>query len=57
MLGIKVPIWGEFISLEKINRVAREENFLQDVGVSQVRVRNHDKFARIKVDAEHIQKL
>ena len=57
MLGIKVPIRGEFISLEKINRVARAENFLQDVGVSQVRVRNHDKLARIKVDAEHIQKL
>ena len=57
MLGIKVPMWDEFISLEKINHVARAENFFQDVGVSQVRARNHDKLARIKVDAEHIYKL
>ena len=49
--------YGEFISLEKINRVARAENFLRGFGVSQVRVRSHDKLARIEVDAEHIQKL
>jgi uncharacterized protein len=49
--------YGEFISLEKINRVARAENFLRDFGFSQVRVRSHDKLARIEVDAEDIQKL
>jgi uncharacterized protein len=49
--------YGEFISLEKINRVARAENFLRGFGFSQVRVRSHDKLARIEVDAEHIQKL
>ena len=49
--------YGEFISLEKINRVARAENFLRGFGFSQVRVRSHDKLARIEVEAEHIQKL
>jgi uncharacterized protein len=49
--------YGEFISLEKIKRVACAENFLRGLGFSQVRVRSHDKLARIEVDAEHIQKL
>jgi uncharacterized protein len=49
--------YGEFISLEKINRVARAENFLRGFGFSQVRVRSHDKLARIEVDAEHIKKF
>jgi uncharacterized protein len=49
--------YGEFISLEKINRVARAENFLRGFGFSQVRVRSHDNLVRIEVEAENIQKL
>ena len=49
--------YGEFITLEKINRVARAEKFLRGFGFDQVRVRSHDNLARIEVDAEHIQKL
>ncbi|HPD61253.1 MAG TPA: ATP-dependent sacrificial sulfur transferase LarE [Thermodesulfobacteriota bacterium] len=49
--------YGEFISLEKIKRVACAENFLRGFGFSQVRVRSHDKLARIEVDAGLIQKL
>ena len=49
--------YGEFISHEKINRVDRAENFIRDFGFSQVRVKSHDKLARIEVDAEHNQKL
>jgi len=49
--------YGEFITLEKINRVDRAENFLRGFGLSQVRVRSHANLARIEVDAAHIQKL
>jgi len=49
--------YGEFITLEKINRVARAEDFLRGFGFGQLRVRSHGNLARIEVDAEHIQKL
>ena len=55
-LASRLP-YGEFITLEKINRIARAENFFRGFGLNQVRVRSHGNLARIEVDAEHIQKL
>ncbi|HAX99018.1 MAG TPA: hypothetical protein DCY12_09090 [Candidatus Atribacteria bacterium] len=49
--------YGESISLEKLNQVARAENFLRSLGFCQVRVRIHHHLARIEVEAEHIKKL
>ena len=56
MPGNKVPVWGVHYSRENKPRGSRGE-FFRGLGFSQVRVRSHDKLARIEVDAEHIQKL
>lgn len=40
---------GEKITVEKLKMVERAENFLQDLGFKQVRVRMHRELARIEV--------
>ena len=47
-LASRIP-YGEEITVAKLDRVARAENMLRDVGLSQVRVRDHGPVARIEI--------
>ena len=47
-LSTRFP-YGTLITREKITRVARAEKFLADLGIRQLRVRDHDTIARIEV--------
>ena len=49
--------YGETITLEKINRVGRAENFLHGLGFKQVRVRSHGSLARVEVAPDRIDEL
>ncbi|MFM1652008.1 ATP-dependent sacrificial sulfur transferase LarE [Brevibacillus sp. B_LB10_24] len=47
-LSSRIP-YGSEITLEKIDQVDRAEGYLLSLGFHQVRVRHHDKIARIEV--------
>ncbi len=49
--------YGESITREKLARVAAAEEFLRGLGLGQLRVRDHDKLARIEVPAEDVARL
>ncbi|MCL6559374.1 MAG: ATP-dependent sacrificial sulfur transferase LarE [Firmicutes bacterium] len=49
--------YGEKITKEKLNRVARAEEVLRNLGFSQYRVRSHDNIARIEVKPEEMARL
>ena len=49
--------YGETISREKLSMVDHAEQLLLDLGVHQVRVRIHDKMARIEVMPDEFEKL
>jgi uncharacterized protein len=55
-LSSRIP-YGETITQEKLTMIDKSEQFLMDIGFRQVRVRQHDKLARIEVLPEEIQKL
>ena len=48
--------YGEEISVERLQRVERAEQFLMDLGFGQVRVRSHGDLARIELCAADIPK-
>ncbi len=50
-------VYGELINEEKLRMVDRAEQLLLDMGFRQVRVRIHDKIARIEVSPSEIIKL
>jgi uncharacterized protein len=50
-------VYGETISEEKLSMVDRAEQLLLDLGFHQLRVRIHDKLARIEVEPEEFPKL
>jgi uncharacterized protein len=49
-LSSRIP-YGTTITLESLSQVGRAEELLRGLGVRQVRVRHHDKVARIEVEA------
>ena len=49
--------YGTPIALEALGRIDEAESFLHDLGFRQVRVRHHDKIARIEVGPEEIPRL
>ena len=49
--------YGTEINREKLDQVARGEKFLRERGFRQVRVRHHDKLARIEVAPEELDRL
>lgn len=49
--------YGTKITEENLNKVDKTEKFLRKLGITQVRVRHHDKIARIEVPEEDIPKL
>lgn len=52
-LASRIP-YGCSITMEKLSRIDRAENFLRSFGVRELRVRDHDGIARIEVPAEKI---
>ena len=50
-------VYGETISKEKLSMVDRAEQLLLDLGFHQLRVRIHDRMARIEVMPEEFEKL
>lgn len=52
-LSSRVP-FGESITPEKLRMIEEAEAFLRSLGLNDVRVRHHDKLARIEVPADRI---
>ena len=50
-------VYGETISEEKLGMVDKAEQRLLDLGFHQVRVRIHDKMARIEIDPSEFSKI
>ncbi len=50
-------VYGETISEEKLGMVDKAEQLLLDLGFHQVRVRIHDKMARIEIEPQEFGKL
>lgn len=50
-------VYGETISEEKLGMVERAEQLMLDLGFRQVRVRIHDKLARIEVLPEELERV
>lgn len=55
-LGSRVP-YGERITIEKLTKIDKSEDYLRSLGLVQFRVRNHDKMARLEVSPEERSKL
>ncbi len=55
-LSSRIP-YGEKITLEKLKRIEKAENFLKNLGFSQLRVRDHNDIARIELEPEELKKL
>lgn len=55
-LASRFPYNSE-INKDSLEQVEKAEEYLWSLGFSQVRVRHHDKIARVEVDVEGIQKL
>jgi len=55
-LSSRIP-YGEEITREKLLRIERAENFLQDLGFPEIRVRSHGPLARIEIPPDEIQRL
>jgi len=47
-LATRIP-YGDKITLEKLKRIEKAEGFFRDLGIKQVRVRCHNKLAKIEV--------
>lgn len=50
-------VYGETITEEKLGMVDRAEQLLLDLGFHQVRVRIHDRLARIEIEPEEFEKI
>ncbi|MCI0597202.1 MAG: ATP-dependent sacrificial sulfur transferase LarE [candidate division Zixibacteria bacterium] len=50
-LSSRIP-YGEEVTVEKLSQVGQAEKFLHQLGFRQVRVRHHEKIARIEVEPE-----
>jgi pyridinium-3,5-biscarboxylic acid mononucleotide sulfurtransferase len=55
-LGSRIP-YGERITLEKLSKIDRSEDFLRSLGFVQFRVRSHGDMARIEVSPDERTKL
>ena len=48
-LSSRIP-YGSPVTVEALERIAKAEEFLHDLGIRQLRVRHHDTIARIEVE-------
>lgn len=55
-LATRIP-YGEFITKEKLYMIEQCENYLLDLGFSQIRVRHHGTLARIEVERNEMEKF
>ncbi len=55
-LSSRIP-YGQEVTVEKLTQVAQAEKFLHELGFKQVRVRHHDKIARIEVEPEEWERF
>jgi len=55
-LSSRIP-YGSEITLEKVNQIDQAEGYLLSLGFHQVRVRHHDKIARIEVLPDDFPKI
>jgi pyridinium-3,5-biscarboxylic acid mononucleotide sulfurtransferase len=55
-LSSRIP-YGESINTEKLKRIEKSENALRDMGIEQLRVRDHGDVARIEVSPGEIERL
>lgn len=55
-LSSRIP-YGERITQEKLSMIDQAESFLMQLGFRQVRVRQHDKLARIEVSPDKLQEI
>jgi uncharacterized protein len=55
-LSSRFPYYTQ-IHKEDLIQIAQAEEFLRDLGISQLRVRHHGQVARIEVEPEEIQRL
>lgn len=49
--------YGDQITIEKLQRIDRSEQFIRHLGIRQVRVRTHGEMARIEVEPEDMKIL
>lgn len=55
-LATRIP-YNEEINQEKLKRIEQAENFLHQLGIKEIRVRCHDKLARIEISENDIPLL
>ncbi len=55
-LSSRIP-YGEPVTVEKLRRIEAAEAFLRSLGFSDLRVRHHEKLARIEVPADQIARF
>ena len=55
-LSSRIP-YGSEVTVEKLNQVAEAERFLRSLGFTQLRVRHHDKIARIELLKDEMPRL
>jgi uncharacterized protein len=55
-LSSRIP-YGSEVTVEKLNQIAEAERFLRSLGFTQLRVRHHDKIARIELLKDEMPRL
>ena len=55
-LSSRIP-YGSPVTAEALDRIARAEEFLHELGIRQLRVRHHDSVARIEVPSDDFATL
>jgi uncharacterized protein len=55
-LSSRIP-YGTPVTIQSLSQIERAEDFLRDLGFSNVRVRHHTSLARIEVDADDLARL
>ena len=49
--------YGTEVTVEALTRVAKAEEYIRDLGIKQVRVRDHETVARIEIEPDHFALL
>ena len=55
-LATRIP-YGEEITLERLKRIEESERLLREMGLSELRVRDHGNIARIEINKKDMQLL
>ena len=55
-LSSRIP-YGTPVTVEALERIAKGEEFLRSLGISQLRVRHHETIARIELDPDDFKKI